>query len=258
MPLRFFVSSSSPNPSSVPHENGRGHTFTEPTSSSASRSRRMRRSCAGSACLLASSVLALSFAAPLRADRTTEGHADYDRVVLEADFVGIIHLENIEAPDDSGVAHANARVIDTWTSILEGFSNDASVRIPFQARTRAFAALLRPGTDALVMISGGPWQDTPFTFGRNTVFPVAQDGAFTCVSGNPLFGLRYGIYCSTQDKMPGHPLTASEAQTSFLAARDAATRRFPNVVAAIGSGRSLTRLPSTAVDRTVLGQQVPR
>jgi hypothetical protein len=224
----------------------------------ASRSRPAHRVRFATTCALSALTLSLGLVGPSRADRTRDGHADWDRVVLEADFVGILHVDGVVPPDKDGSAYLTATVVDSWVSTLDGFVNEGLVRIPFRGEAHSFATLLRPGTDVLVMVSGGPWQTSPFTFGRNTIFPLAEDGTFTCVSGNPLFGLRYGLYCSTQDKMAGHPLSTVEAQTSFLAARNAAAGRFPNVVAATAARRSFDQAPSSMVDRSLLGQQVAR
>jgi hypothetical protein len=203
-------------------------------------------------------TLALGAAARSSAHRSLDGTADLDRVVLEADFAGALRVLEVTAPNKDGVIEIVAEVRDVWRSRWSHVTPGATLRIPL-VQDEAWARVVAPeGTEIAALVSGGPWQRTALTFGAHTIWRLAEDGTLRCRSGNPLFGFRYGIQCSTQDKVASPPLTYDQLRDGFLQALAAAERRFPDRVAALSTSRPLLSRPAAYVDRTVFGQEVRR
>jgi hypothetical protein len=188
--------------------------------------------------VLAAAVLA---AAPADADTGPATLLTIDQYLLRADFAGEVVVLDQSWDRQAGLQRVRFQIADPWFTrwpVAEELSLATSFRmIAFQ-----------PGDRHVVFVSGGPWEESPFTFRAESVFRVGADGRVRCRSGNPLFGvLNDGFLCAAQAVVEGEPVTVAEMREQVLRARDKAARRLPALEAALSSRPlALERTPSTA------------
>lgn len=174
------------------------------------------------------------------AERSHRLSLTMDHVLVRADFIGEIQVLDTTAVD--GLYSVRTRVVDQWFS-----------RWPYAGRmtfrvTPNFPAIphLVRGSTAIVFLSGGAWQQSPFTHRENSVFPVTSDGRVICHSSNPLFAVTdAGFHCSIPELTAGSPLTVVDMRASALDVRARSVRRLPELAALLdGLARPLQLAPS--------------
>jgi hypothetical protein len=205
--------------------------------------------CASGALFVAAAVPSLS-----RADRHPDHLADMDDVLLEADFIGVVEV--VSRKDAGGNAEATLRPAEQWAS---RWDVDGDLTIRFRDSDGEFR-MVQAGKSLLVMLSGGPWQRSPFTFRSNGIFVIERNGVLTCASGNPLFGSSSaGSLCSRSDLVATPPLNVAGARDVLLRLRATTLRRRATEAAALDpQRRPLRHTPSPSVDRSAIGQRVLR
>ncbi len=109
------------------------------------------------------------------------------------------------------------------------------------------------GREYLVLMSGGAWNESPFTHRVNSVFAVEEDGTLSCSGGDRLYGvLGDGFYCAPLGSVIGAPLTVDEATDALQCARDRAIFRLPTLTAELDADpRELELEPSPAEELEV-------
>jgi len=148
----------------------------------------------------------------------------------------------------SGLQRVRFTVVDAW------FTRWAVGR-QLTIATSAAAPEFRPGRRHVVFLSGGPWQESPFTFRAESIFTVAGDGTLRCRSGNPLFGvLNDGFLCTAPELVQGRPIRPDQMRAQVLLARSRAARRLPDLDAGLAAAPRALELQPSAVD----GEEVMR
>jgi len=189
-------------------------------------------------------LLAVAFAAPpARAESSAALLLTLDQYLLRADFMGEVVVAGQSWDTEQGVQRVRFRVVDPW---FTRWTLGRELSIATAPTLPAF----RPGTRHVVFLSGGPWEQSPFTFREESVFTVAGDGTVRCRSGNPLFGvMNDGFLCTAQELVDGKPLPVARMRQQVLAARGKAARRLPELEAALSAApRPLEPMPSTLAE----------
>jgi hypothetical protein len=185
-------------------------------------------------------LLVVAAAAPsARAESSASLLLTLDQYLLRADFMGEVVVAGQSWDTAQGMQRVRFRVVDSWFS---RWTPGRELSIATAPSMPAF----RPGTRHVVFLSGGPWEQSPFTFREESVFTVAADGTVRCRSGNPLFGvMNDGFLCSAQELVDGKPLPLQRMRQQVLAARGKAARRLPELEAALSAApRPLEAMPS--------------
>lgn len=187
---------------------------------------------------LAAAVLA---GAPADADTGPAALLTIDQYLLRADFAGEVLVLEQSWDRQAGLQRVRFQIVDPWFTRWQ-VAEELSLTTGF--RMIAF----QPGDRHVVFVSGGPWEESPFTFRAESVFRVGEDGRVRCRSGNPLFGaLNDGFLCTAQAVVEGEPVTVAEMREQVLRAREKAARRVPALEAALSSRPpALEQKPSTA------------
>jgi hypothetical protein len=191
--------------------------------------------------LALAALAALAAAQPLRADSSPSSLLSIDQYLLRADFAGEVVVAAQSWDAVQGLQRIRFRVVDPWFSRW-------TVGRELSVVTSPAVPAFRPGARHVVFLSGGPWEESPFTFRQESVFTVAPDGTVRCRSGNPLFGvLNDGFLCTAQELVEGQPLRTDQMRAQVLRARAKAARRLPELAARLSaSPRSLEAAPSAA------------
>jgi hypothetical protein len=153
-----------------------------------------------------------------------------DSHVLEADFIGVIEVVSMETTDDPTVPQwrVGAEIVETWASRWE------AGRVKLDFPIRAGSIPLVEGERYVVLMSGGPHRESPFTHRDNSVFPILDSGRVNCASGIPLFAVSTaGFMCSAQPLVVGEPLTVEQMHTQLTRARTRAAARQPERMRAL-------------------------
>ena len=117
--------------------------------------------------------------------------------MLRADFVGEVVVAG-QSWDQAGLQRVRFEVADAWFSRW-----DVGRQLALNTSYRMIA--FEPGARYVVFVSGGPWEESPFTFRAESVFRVDDDGRVRCRSGNPLFGLlNDGFLCTAPELVEGN------------------------------------------------------
>jgi hypothetical protein len=185
-------------------------------------------------------LLAVSVVAPrARAESSASLLLTLDQYLLRADFMGEVVVSGQSWDTEKGVQRVRFRVVDPW------FSRWSLGRELSIATAPTFPGFT-PGTRHVVFLTGGPWEQSPFTFREESVFTVAGDGTVRCRSGNPLFGvMNDGFLCTAPDLVDGKPLPVELMRQQALAARGRAARRLPEMEATLSAApRPLEPTPS--------------
>jgi len=161
-----------------------------------------------------------------------------DHHLLEADFVGIVRVLSIDPPgeEDEPTYGIDLSVVATWYSRWE--TTDA-----LSIRVAPDAVLLRAQRDYLVMLTGGEYAHTPFTYREHSVFSIDDDGYVACWDTLPLFAVTSeGFLCQPREMVSGDPIDINEVRRQFEVRRDRAARRHPEL--ASRSARPLAARPT--------------
>jgi hypothetical protein len=164
-----------------------------------------------------------------------------DQYLLRADFAGEVLVLEQSWDREASLQRVRFQVVDPW---FTRWRLGEELSLTTGPRMVAF----EPGARHVVFVSGGPWEESPFTFRAESVFRVADDGRVRCRSGNPLFGvLNDGFLCTAQEVVEGKPVTVAEMREQVVRARALAARRLPGLEAALsGHPRPLEPAPSVA------------
>lgn len=204
-------------------------------------------------CLLLAVGSATTFAS-----RDRSRLASVDRVIIESDFIGTVDVI-AQKTIDSNLTEVTLRVVDTWHT---RWPQRDILHVTFDNYHGRYNLLLEDEDQpvrALVFLSGGPWQESPFAHGSNSIFRIRQDGAF-CRSGNPLFAVtELGFYCSIQEYMASPPSTLSNLRAQTLELVRRAQARHQSVDQLLSNpARPLEDRPSSYIDRSLPGQEILR
>lgn len=168
-----------------------------------------------------------------------------DHHLLRADFAGEVLVLDQSWDLEAGLQRIRFRVVDPW---FTRWRVDDELSLTTGPRMVAF----QPGARHVVFVSGGPWEESPFTFRAESVFRVGDDGRVRCRSGNPLFGvLNDGFLCTAPEVVVGEPVTVAEMKAQVLRARARAARRLPALEAALSARPAALELAPAADARTL-------
>jgi hypothetical protein len=186
----------------------------------------MRRK--GTGVLLAMAA-ALAAVGPAQADTSVRGLLTIDQHLLRADFAGEVRVVEQSWDRERGLQHVRFQVVDPW---FTRWDLEQTLAIATGPHHPSFVQ----GARYVVFVSGGPWEDSPFTFGAESVFAVAGDGRVRCRSGNPLFGvLNDGFLCTAPELVVGEQVTVDRMREQVLRARARAARRLPGLHTSLSS-----------------------
>lgn len=233
-----------------------------------------RRGAAAVALLSLSAAAALTIAGPSRGgddqlaavaapheEHARRAHRDMGRLMtmdhhlVRADFIGEVTVRAI-APRKDGGADVEVQVDDVWSS---RWAKARTLTIAI-ADWGSFAGLVEEKARLVVLLSGGAWQSSPFTFQANSVFRVDDDGTLRCMSQNPLFAVHNsGFICSIQEYMPSAPLSLKEMRDETIAMRGRAAARLPDLEESLDRlERPLLREPAPQTDKDAIDAEVSR
>jgi hypothetical protein len=202
--------------------------------------RAMKARVPGTGVLLGLAVAVLA-GAPAHAETGPATLLTIDQYLLRADFAGEVLVRDQSWDLEAGLQRVRLEVVDPW---FTRWRMGEEIALTTGLRMAAF----QPGARYVVFVSGGPWEESPFTFRAESVFRVEQDGRVRCRSGNPLFGLlNDGFLCTAPELVVGEPVTVAEMRDQVLRAREKAARRLPALEQALSSRPlALERSPSAA------------
>jgi hypothetical protein len=167
-----------------------------------------------------------------------------DQYLLRADFAGEVLVVEQSWDRGAGLQRIRFQVVDPWFTrwqVGEELSLTTGLRM----------VAFEPGARHVVFVSGGPWEESPFTFRAESVFRIGDDGRVRCRSGNPLFGvLNDGFLCTAPEVVVGEPITVAEMKAQVLRARAKAARRLPALEAALSALPAALELAPAADTRT--------
>lgn len=196
--------------------------------------------------------------AQVRASRNQTHLATVDHILIEADFIGTVDVTG-QKSDESGLTEVTLQVVDTWHT---RWPQQNSLHVTLDNRRGRFDSLLDDEDGpvrALVFLSGGPWRESPFTHGSNTIFRVGDRGV-TCRSGNDLFAItEAGFYCSVQQYMASPPSSLSELRAQVIDLLRRSRLRHEEKFRVLSSpARGLQNRPASYIDRSLPGQEILR
>ena len=149
-----------------------------------------------------------------------------DHHLVQADFIGEVRVAAVDSEPRDKPAEVSLISINTRHT---RWSPRPTLTMHLSP-TANLAHMIRPGAHLVVMVSGGPWIEMPFTYGKNSVFLIADDNSIRCVSGNPVFAVHNsGFWCSTPDRMPTRPVTLAAMREQTIAMRRRAAGRLPDL-----------------------------
>jgi hypothetical protein len=173
--------------------------------------------------------LAAFVAAPVpeaRAERDIRLLMDMDHHLVRADFIAFVQVESAWFfTDENGLPtqHVEASVVDGmrsrwgWLDTIE-FETDAGFH-HFQDEGMY-----------LVLMSGGPWHQSPFTHRENSVFELLPDGTLACSGGDLLYGVAAdGFYCAPPGSVASEPVDVDTVYAELKCAIDRAGLRLPTL-----------------------------
>jgi hypothetical protein len=178
-----------------------------------------------------------------------------DHHLVRADFIGEVTVLAIQSREDGG-AEVEVQVDDTWSSRW----TEAQTLTITIADWGSFAGLVEEKARLVVLLSGGAWTSSPFTFQANSVFRVADDDMLRCISKNPLFAVHNsGFICSIQEYMPSAPLSLKAMRDETIAMRDRAAMRLPALEEALDRlERPLVHEPAPPIEKDAIDAEVSR
>lgn len=167
-----------------------------------------------------------------------------DQHLIRADFIGEVVVKEQNWDTTTGLQRVRFEILAAWFS---RWNTGGELVISTGPRVPAFV----PGRRHVVLISGGPWEDSPFTFRAESVFSVDADGTVSCRSGNPLFGvMNDGFLCTVEELVIGRPLRVEQMREQLARARARAARRLPELEARLSATpRALELEPSQLVQK---------
>ena len=184
------------------------------------------------------------------AERTIRRLMSMDHVLVRADHIAVVEVlsqglysEPSGVPMQSLVLHDELIVSTRW-----GTSKY------FDVVTNAGFEHLVAGQRYLVLLSGGPWSESPFTHRDNSVFLINDQEQVQCSGGAYLYAVSGdGFYCAPKGTMFGSPLSLDEALEQLQCARDRAMLRLPELQDQLDSDpRPLEYEPSPVEELEVL------
>jgi hypothetical protein len=148
-----------------------------------------------------------------------------DHHLLQADFVGRVRVLAITPPgeEDEPTFGLSLLVLDTWYSRWEAFDE-------LSFRVAPDAVLVSAQEEYVVLLTGGEYAHTPFTFREHSVFRVLSDDSVACWDTLPLFGVTSeGFHCQPREMVVGDPIDVTEMRRQFEARRERAATRHPEL-----------------------------
>jgi hypothetical protein len=183
-----------------------------------------------------------------------------DHQLVRADFLGEVTVDGIRLASDGKTVLADIIVNDAWfhrgpvaSRITVGVAGE---------HWGEYRHLVVDKARLVVLLSGGPWIESAFTFRNNSVFSITEDGGIRCTSGNPLFAVHNtGFVCSIQAYMPIQPITLAQMRAATLVARNRAVPRVPDLAVRLDAlQRAIEQTPSREedIDRSLIENEVYR
>lgn len=171
---------------------------------------------------LASALLAGSNTA--HAERDIGLLMSMDHHLVDADFIGVIEIDTSALFTDS-----EGRPMQTVTAnIADLLTTRWSVGVDLSLVTDAGFEHLAVGSKYLVLLSGGAWNDSPFTHRENSVFEVLPSGELACSGGDLLYGVLHdGFFCAPAGTVIGEPMLLPDVLDRIPCLRDRAILRLP-------------------------------
>lgn len=162
-----------------------------------------------------------------RAERDLSLLMNMDHHLVRADFIAVVQI-------DAQALFTDASGVPLQSVVLDA-SNVLASRWPdtnFEVITSAGFDHFEMGAEYLVLMSGGPWAESPFTHRVNSVFRVEPDGTLSCSGGDRLYGVfGDGFYCAPEGSVAGTVMTLDEASDALLCARERSMMRLPTLTA---------------------------
>lgn len=184
-----------------------------------------------------------------------------DHVLARADFIGVVQVERILSPTPTLPDYQiDLRVEDPWFSRLP---EDRLLRIGVNGSAWGhYRRMLQEKPRLLVMLSGGPWTESSFTYRHNSFFRVERDLTLRCNTENALYAINQsGIWCSNADHMVGAPVSLPALRAQVLDARTRVAERLRPLVTHLDRLRRplLARASRPSeIDRTLAENEVVR
>jgi hypothetical protein len=176
--------------------------------------------------IAAASILAVLPGPTAKAERDISLLMSMDHHMVRADFIAVIAVTNQYLyTSGSGIPtqHVDADVSDAWHSRWAPMDT-----IEFNTNARFEHA--EAGSSYLVLLSGGPWTQSPFTHRENSIFRILPSGELECSGGDLLYGvLNDGFFCAPAGTVVGEPMVIDEVQDRVLCMRDRAVMRLPKL-----------------------------
>ena len=160
-----------------------------------------------------------------QAERDLSLLMNMDHHLVRADFIAVVQIDAQALFTDPSGVPLQSVVLDA-SNVLASRWSDTN----FEVITSAGFDHFELGAEYLVLMSGGPWAESPFTHRVNSVFRVEGDGTLSCSGGDRLYGVfGDGFYCAPQGSVDGTPMTLDEVSDALLCARERATMRLPTL-----------------------------
>jgi len=171
-----------------------------------------------------------------------------DQHLVRADFIGYIQVQSAASDAETATLRVEVIVLDAWFNrslepeVVAGGRSFTLAMTPGFPGERHFT----PGSEAVILISGGHWRQSPFTHRENSIFTVDQAGIVRCHSGNPLYAVTTeGFHCSIAELSAGPPLTLPDFRRETLRARRISADRLRSLSDALDSlSRPIETMPA--------------
>ena len=119
-----------------------------------------------------------------RAERDLSLLMNMDHHLVRADFIAVVQIDAQALFTDASGVPLQSVVLDA-SNVLASRWSDTN----FEVITSAGFDHFEMGAEYLVLMSGGPWAESPFTHRVNSVFRVEPDGTLSCSGGDRLYGV---------------------------------------------------------------------
>lgn len=178
-----------------------------------------------------------------------------DQHLTRADFIGRVEL-NVAEGDT--MASFNVDVTERWFSRWPAADDAGTIEFELNSEHR-ITRFVRQRRDFVVLLSGGAWSESPFTYRENSIFEVTPDGYLRCISGNLLFAATAeGFRCSVQELMAGPPMTVEQLRARMPSLRQRAAGRLGELAGALNRMRRPFRTAPAAAAAGTPERQVVR
>lgn len=163
---------------------------------------------------------------PATAERSLSLLMTLDHHLLRADLIAEITVVQRTEGLINGepLQQVTASLTDVWATRWSlGNSITFNTRVTFPG--------LEPGGRYIVLLSGGPWEQSPFTHRENSLFRIdpATD-TVRCHDGSALFAVANdGFICAPDGAVDGTVITAAEMRDATLCARARSLARLPQL-----------------------------